>query len=174
MIARFAFAVALAAAVAGTAAPVAAEEKPASAPAPGGGLDATPDKSAPDPLTPPEQKITPLAPGAAADEKPAEQAQAPEPQPDPFATAILAKLASAGGKGDAREDVAGLAEFYRQKNGQPIWTASTHKPRMRFAKFAAPTIGDSRRPPSSFRPTSRPALPPRSARMPSSSSALRF
>jgi murein L,D-transpeptidase YcbB/YkuD len=162
MIARFAFGLALAAASVGGANPLAAEEKPAPASEPAGGLaatsdssapdaltppeqkvtpgaqekksipasapvvglDATPDKSAPDPLTPPEQKVTPLAPGAQ-EEKPAEHTKAPEAEPDPFAKAILAKLASAGGKGDAHEDVAGLSEFYKQRDGRPIWTGAT-------------------------------------------------
>ncbi len=85
-------------------------------------LDAVPSDGAPDPLTPPEQNgPAPKAPGAE-DAKPAVTAQAPLPEPDPIAAQILADLAKAGGRSDAREDVAGLKAFYTENKGQPIWT----------------------------------------------------
>ncbi len=85
-------------------------------------LDAAPSASAPDPLTPPEPNgPAPKAPGAD-QAKPAETAQAPLPEADPIATQILAHLAKAAGKSDAREDVNGATAFYTENKGQPIWT----------------------------------------------------
>jgi L,D-transpeptidase YcbB len=88
-------------------------------------LDAAPaDGAAPDPLAPPEVNgPPPIAPGAPAP-KPAETAQAPLPEPDPVATQILARLANAGGKQDARDDIAGMKAFYTENKGQAIWTGS--------------------------------------------------
>ncbi len=84
-------------------------------------LDAAPNAATPDPLTPPEANgPAPKAPGAEA--KPAETAQAPLPEPDPIAAQILAHIAKAGGKSDAREDVAGATAFYTENKGQPVWT----------------------------------------------------
>ncbi len=100
--------------------PVAESAKPA-APA-RVALDAAPSAAAPDPLTPPESNgPAPKAPGAE-QVKPAETAQAPVPEPDPIATQILARLAKAAGKSDAREDVAGATAYYTEYKGQPIWT----------------------------------------------------
>ncbi len=85
-------------------------------------LDAVPDVAKPDPLTPPEQEgPAPKAPGAS-EPAPAVPAQAPAPEPDPIVTQIMAELPHAGGRGDAREDIAGLNAFYKATNGQPIWT----------------------------------------------------
>ncbi len=123
MILRVMVGLALAASFAGAPQTVFAEQKGAAAVSPGGTLDAVPDTAAPDPLTPPEKKVTPVAPGVP-EEKPAESAQAPVSEPDPLAKAILAKLGSAAAKGDAREDIAGLSDYYKQHNGQPIWTSA--------------------------------------------------
>ncbi len=86
-------------------------------------LDAAPATgAAPDPLTPPEPAAAPPKAPGAPEAKPAETASAPLPEPDPIATQILANAAKAGGKSDAREDVAGLAAYYTENKGQPIWT----------------------------------------------------
>ncbi len=91
-------------------------------------LDAAAGKSAaPDPLAPPEQDgPAPLAPGAPSAkpaDKPADVAQAPVPEPDSIAAHIIARLANAGGKTDARDDVTGLNAFYHETKGQPVWTS---------------------------------------------------
>lgn len=94
--------------------------KPA-ATAAGSSLDAVPSASAPDPLTPPEPNgPAPKAPGAE-QAKPAETAQAPQSEPDPVAAQILAHLSKASGRSEAREDAAGLAAFYNENKGKPIW-----------------------------------------------------
>ncbi len=83
--------------------------------------------AAPDPLTPPEADgpapAAPRAEDAKAPEQPAETAQLVIPEPDPLMTQILARLARAGGKADAREDVAGLVALYNAEKGKPIWTS---------------------------------------------------
>jgi L,D-transpeptidase YcbB len=80
------------------------------------------DPAAPDPLTPEEKDVPLLAPGAPA-EKPAEVVEAPVAEPSAIPAQILARLASAGGKADAREDVSGMTAFYNQTKGQPVWTS---------------------------------------------------
>ena len=88
-------------------------------------LDVAPAKdAAPDPLTPAEQDgPPPVAPEAPAEKPAAEVVQAPVPAPDPIVTQILARLPNAGGKAEAREDLAGLAAFYNAGKGQPIWVS---------------------------------------------------
>ncbi len=84
-------------------------------------LDAVPEKDvAPDPLAPSEQEAPPPAAPGAPDDKPADVAKVPEP--DPIATQILARLPNAG-KGEGRDDAAGLAAYYNAQKGQPIWTS---------------------------------------------------
>jgi murein L,D-transpeptidase YcbB/YkuD len=96
-------------------------------PQPQGGvsLDAAPTRgTAPDPLAPPDQEGTVLIAPGAADGKPV-QAEAPVPEADPIVAQILARLSSAAGRGDAREDVSGLTAFYNETKGRPIWTSKT-------------------------------------------------
>ncbi len=79
--------------------------------------------AAPDPLTPPEPSgPAPKAPGAG-EAKPVETVKAPEAEPtDPVAKQILAHAAHAGGKSEShREDLAGLAAYYNDNKGKPIW-----------------------------------------------------
>ncbi len=125
MILRMATGVAIAAFFAGLA-PYASAQQAGKPHAPAGiALDASPaGRAAPDPLAPEEKEgPAPLAPGAEA-AKPAELAETPAAQEqNPIAAQILARLASAGGKADAREDVAGLTAFYNQTKGQPAWTS---------------------------------------------------
>ena len=84
-------------------------------------LDPVPTAATPDPLTPPEPNgPAPKAPGAE-QAKPVEAAQAPQAEPDPLATQILAHLAKAGARGDARDDIAGVSAYYTENKGQPIW-----------------------------------------------------
>jgi murein L,D-transpeptidase YcbB/YkuD len=84
-------------------------------------LDPVPAAATPDPLTPPEPNgPAPKAPGAE-QAKPVEAAQAPQAEPDPLATQILAHLAKAGARGDARDDIAGVSAYYTENKGQPIW-----------------------------------------------------
>ena len=83
-------------------------------------LDAVPSPATPDPLTPPEPNgPAPKAPGAEA--KPANTAQAPQAELDPLATQILAHVAKAGGRSDARDDVAGAIAYYTENKGEAIW-----------------------------------------------------
>jgi L,D-transpeptidase YcbB len=81
--------------------------------------------AAPDPLTPPEPSgPAPKAPGA--DEaKPAVTAKAPDAEPtDPLAKQILAHAAKAGGRSEGhRDDFAGVAAYYSDNKGQPIWVS---------------------------------------------------
>jgi L,D-transpeptidase YcbB len=80
------------------------------------------ERAAPDPLAPQDKDEPVLAPGAT--EKPAEVAETPRAEEqDPIPAQILSRLASADGKADAREDVAGLTAFYKQTKGQPVWTS---------------------------------------------------
>ena len=96
--------------------------KPAAGPNAASGIAL--NAATPDPLTPPEPAgPAPKAPGAP-ETKPAATAQAPQPEPNPIDTQILARLAKAGGKSDAREDVAGLTAFYTENKGQPVWTSA--------------------------------------------------
>ena len=84
-------------------------------------LDAMPSPATPDPLTPPEPNgPAPKAPGAE-DAKPANTARAPQAELDPLATQILAHVAKAGGRSDARDDVAGATAYYTDNKGEPIW-----------------------------------------------------
>ena len=124
MILKIASRVILAACLSGFSAFAMAEEAKKPQPPANMKLDAAPAKeAAPDPLTPAEQDVPPpVAPGAPA-EKPADVVQAPVPEPDPIATQILARLSRAGGKADAREDLAGLAAYYNAGKGQPIWVS---------------------------------------------------
>jgi len=124
MILRIASRVTLAACLSGFSALAMAQEAGKPQPPAAMKLDAAPAKdAAPDPLAPSEQDVPPpVAPGAPAD-KPADVAQAPVPEADPIASQILARVAKAGSKADAREDVAGLAAFYNGEKGQPIWTS---------------------------------------------------
>lgn len=106
--------------------PLAPEEKNQPALAPGASEKpaqaALVDRAPPDPLAPEEKDEPALAPGAA--EKPAEAAEAPPAEEqNPIPAQVLARLANAGGKSDAGEDVSGLAAYYGQTKGQPIWTA---------------------------------------------------
>ena len=83
-------------------------------------LDAMPSPATPDPLTPPEPNgPAPKAPGAEA--KPANTAQAPQAELDPLAKQILAHVAKAGGRSDARDDVAGATAYYTENKGEAIW-----------------------------------------------------
>jgi murein L,D-transpeptidase YcbB/YkuD len=79
-------------------------------------------QSAPDPLTPPEAGgPAPLAPGAPA-ASPANAAQ----EVDPVVALVRERLAAPPSRGNAaeREDYAGLAAFYAEGNGQPVWTST--------------------------------------------------
>ncbi len=92
--------------------------KPAEHAAP---LEPVPVAATPDPLTPPEPNgPAPKAPGAE-QAKPVEAAQAPQAEQDPIATQILAHLAKAGSRGDARDDIAGISAYYTENKGRPIW-----------------------------------------------------
>ncbi len=113
----------MAAAVAANADPVrkAAGGAAKPAPAPVVALDAVPSPATPDPLTPPEPNgPAPKAPGAE-EAKPATTAQAPQPELDPLARHILAHVAKLGGRGDARDDVAGATAYYTENKGEAIW-----------------------------------------------------
>ncbi len=102
--------------------PVQESAKPAAGPNAASGIAL--NAATPDPLTPPEPAgPAPKAPGAP-ETKPAATAQAPQPEPNPIDIQILARLAKAGGKSDAREDVAGLTAFYTENKGQPVWTGA--------------------------------------------------
>ena len=106
--------------------------------------DAAPPKDrAPDPLTPPESDgSSPAAPRAEDDKaakQPAETAQVVIPEPDPLAAQIVARLSRAGGRQDAREDVAGLAGYYNAQQGKPIWTSKDG-----FSQNALKTIREIR------------------------------
>ncbi len=118
-----AFGVALAALLAGLPPFANAQEAQRGQPPAAVDVDAIPDRAAPDPLTPEEKNVPLLAPGAPA-EKAAEAAETPAAQENEAISAqILARLASAGGKQDAREDVSGMTAFYTQTKGQPVWTS---------------------------------------------------
>ena len=109
-----------AAAVAANAAPAPKAAEGAAKPVPAIALDAVPNPAAPDPLTPPEPSgPAPKAPGAEA--KPANTAQAPQAELDPLATQILAHVAKAGGRSDARDDAAGAIAYYTENKGEAIW-----------------------------------------------------
>ena len=124
MILRIAFRVTLAACLTGFSAFAMAQEAKNPRPPANMKLDAVPEKdAAPDPLAPSEQDAPPPAAPGAPDDKPADVAQAPIPEPDPIAAQILARLPNAGGKGEGREDAAGLAAYYNAQKGQPIWTS---------------------------------------------------
>lgn len=103
------------------------ERQQARKPRPSAQDAASAKSAAPDPLTPPEvdapAPAAPRAEDAKAPEQPAETAQVIVPEPDPLATQILARLARASSKGDAREDAAGMAAFYNAEQGKPIWTS---------------------------------------------------
>ena len=101
--------------------PNAPEQKPA--PMPVVALDAVPSPAAPDPLTPPEPNgPPPKAPGAEG-AKPANTAKAPEAELSPLARQILAHAGKAGGRSDARDDVAGAIAYYTENKGQAIWVS---------------------------------------------------
>ena len=103
-------------------APRAAEAAAKPAPAQAVALDAMPSPATPDPLTPPEPNgPAPKAPGAEA--KPANTAQAPQAELNPLATQILAHVAKAGGRSDARDDVAGATAYYTDNKGEAIWVS---------------------------------------------------
>jgi murein L,D-transpeptidase YcbB/YkuD len=103
-------------------APRAAEAAAKPAPAQAVALDAMPSPATPDPLTPPEPSgPAPKAPGAEA--KPANTAQAPQAELNPLATQILAHVAKAGGRSDARDDVAGATAYYTDNKGEAIWVS---------------------------------------------------
>ena len=124
MILRIAFRVTLAGCLTGFSALAMAQEAKKPQPPASIKLDAAPAKeAAPDPLAPSEQDgPPPVAPGAP-DDKAADVVQAPVPEPDPIATQILARLPNAGGKGEGRDDAAGLAAYYNAQKGQPIWAS---------------------------------------------------
>ena len=111
---------ATAAAVAANATPAPKAAEGAAKPVPAIALDAVPNPATPDPLTPPEPNgPAPKAPGAEA--KPANAAQAPQAELDPLATQILAHVAKAGGRSDARDDAAGATAYYTENKGEAIW-----------------------------------------------------
>jgi murein L,D-transpeptidase YcbB/YkuD len=85
-------------------------------------LDPVPVPTTPDPLTPPEPSgPAPKAPGAE-QAKPGETVQAPQAEPaDPLAVQILAHLGKAGGRGDVRDDIAGISAYYTETKGHAIW-----------------------------------------------------
>lgn len=106
-------------AVAANATPAKAAEG-AAKPVPAVALDAVPNPDTPDPMTPPEPSgPAPKAPGAEA--KPANTAQAPQAEVDPLAAQILAHVAKAGGRSDARDDTAGATAYYTENKGEAIW-----------------------------------------------------
>jgi murein L,D-transpeptidase YcbB/YkuD len=85
--------------------------------------DLDPGRStAPDPLTPPEvDKPPPAAPGVPI--TPTETAK-PTSEIDPIIAMVRQRLAAMppGGNAGDRDDRAGLAAFYAQHNGEPVWT----------------------------------------------------
>ena len=84
--------------------------------------DLDPGRStAPDPLTPPEvDKPPPAAPGVPA--APTETAKPPS-EIDPIVALVRQRLAhTARRQAGDRDDRAGLAAFYAQHNGEPVWT----------------------------------------------------
>src|SRR6185503_6318264 len=77
--------------------------------------------STPDPLTPPEVKVSPhLAPGAAV---PAAEAN-PAAEADPIVVLVRQRLASppARASENEKDDRAGLAAYYGA-SGKPVWTS---------------------------------------------------
>jgi murein L,D-transpeptidase YcbB/YkuD len=113
---------ATAAAVAANATPAPKAAEVTAKPVPAVALDAVPNPATPDPLTPPEPNgPAPKAPGAEA--KPANTAQAPQAELDPLATQILAHVAKAGGRSDARDDAAGAIAYYTENKGEAIWVS---------------------------------------------------
>jgi L,D-transpeptidase YcbB len=87
------------------------------------GLDAGPSADdTPDPLTPPERNgPAPVAPGVPNTTSEA----APPDAVDPIVAMVRQRLAAPlarGGSGE-RDDHAGLAAFYADGNGQPVWTS---------------------------------------------------
>jgi L,D-transpeptidase YcbB len=83
-------------------------------------LDAGPNISVPDPLTPPEAtESAPIAPGAV----PATVVSNPT-EVDPIVTQVRQRLGdlSAPRNAGERDDRTGLAAFYASGNGQPVWT----------------------------------------------------
>ena len=85
-------------------------------------LDAMPSSEAADPLTPAESNTGPLqAPGATA----AQAAAQPATEADPIVAEVRKRLAEqrADPRGsNTAADRTGLAAFYAQGNGQPVWT----------------------------------------------------
>jgi len=103
-------------------------------------LDAAPNGgAAPDPLTPREvigpAPAAPGAPGAATEAKPGAEV-------DPIVALVRQRLSTAptGGSAGDREDYAGLAAFYAQGSGQPVWTGKDG-----FAKRAQDAIAEIRK-----------------------------
>ncbi len=85
-------------------------------------FDEPADRPAPDPLAEEDKNgSAPLAPGASA-ERPSKSPLAPLLGPDPVSEQVLSRLASLGGRSDAREDVPGLIAYYKEAKGRPIWT----------------------------------------------------
>jgi murein L,D-transpeptidase YcbB/YkuD len=90
-------------------------------------LDPDPGASAlstPDPLTPPEGGApAPVAPGQPAAATPANPGQ----EVDPIVALVRQRLATPPGHASAgeRDDYAGLAAFYAEGNGQPVWTSTS-------------------------------------------------
>src|SRR5262249_35003218 len=86
-------------------------------------LDSAPSAlSTPDPLTPPETSgPPPAAPGVPAATGEARSAE----QADPVVALVRERLATPPARASAadREDHAGLAAFYAEGNGQPVWTS---------------------------------------------------
>jgi L,D-transpeptidase YcbB len=120
MIARIVSGVTLAAFFAAFGGPAAAQDAETAKPSADASLKAAQaDRAAPDPLAPEEKDEPVLAPGAA--ERPVDVAETPPAEEIP--AQVLARLATSGGKTDAREDVSGLAAYYNQTKGQPIWTS---------------------------------------------------
>lgn len=82
------------------------------------------DRPAPDPLAEEDKNgSAPLAPGASSERS----SESPLGQlfgADPVSEQILSRLASLGGRQDAREDVSGLIAYYKEVKGRPIWTDS--------------------------------------------------
>ena len=96
--------------------------------------------SAPDPLTPPEvDKPAPAAPGAPtapAEAKPADSV-------DPIVAIVRQRLASVPARANAgdKDDQAGLAAFYTELTGGPVWTDKDG----RFNGRALQAIGELRK-----------------------------
>ena len=84
-------------------------------------LDAAPSAEEADPLTPTETTGPLLAPGATA----AQASAQPAGEPDPIVVEVRKRLADPRGTGANadKSDRAGLAAFYAQGSGQPVWTA---------------------------------------------------